>query len=100
MLYGYSVSTCMSSGLSEPGGMGLGTLGFNPPVAQRMCNEAGLLNFTMHDFKDPANLYYECVAPGGDSQPRLTPQTTSATVDLSDMPAPAFCRCHGGGYGL
>lgn len=98
MLYGFSVSVCMSSALSEPGGMGLGTLGFNPPVAKRMCNEAGFLNFTTHDFKDPANLYYECIAPGGDSSALLQAQPTVANVDLSSMPAPAFCRCHGGGF--
>merc|ERR1719464_969168 len=41
MFYGFSLSSCLSSSLSEPGGMGLGTLGFNPPVAERMCREAG-----------------------------------------------------------
>ena len=30
MFYGFSVSACMSSALSEPDGAGLGTLGFNP----------------------------------------------------------------------
>ena len=82
MLYGFSVSTCMSSALSEPGGMGLGTLGFSPPVAQRICGEAGFLNFTMHDFKDPANLYYECIAPGGDA-PHLTPQECAEVSRLT-----------------
>jgi len=57
--YGFSVSTCMSSALSEPGGAGLGTLGFNPEVAERMCRAAGFTRFTAHDFDDPANLYYE-----------------------------------------
>ena len=59
MLYGFSVSACMSSALSEPDGAGLGTLGFNPEVAERMVREAGFTRFTMHDFKDPGNLYYE-----------------------------------------
>ena len=59
MMYGFSVTACMSSALSEPGGMGLGTLGFNPEVAERMCREAGFSRFAMHDFEDPANLYYE-----------------------------------------
>lgn len=59
LLYGFSVSACMSSALSEPDGMGLGTLGFNPVVAERMVREAGFTRFRMHDFDDPANLYYE-----------------------------------------
>jgi 2-polyprenyl-3-methyl-5-hydroxy-6-metoxy-1,4-benzoquinol methylase len=59
MLYGLSVASCMSSALSEPGGAGLGTLGFNPEVARRMCTEAGFSRFTVHDFDEPANLYYE-----------------------------------------
>jgi 2-polyprenyl-3-methyl-5-hydroxy-6-metoxy-1,4-benzoquinol methylase len=59
MMYGMSVASCMSSGLSEPGGAGLGTLGFHPELAGRMCREAGFSRFTVHDFDDPANLYYE-----------------------------------------
>jgi SAM-dependent methyltransferase len=59
MMYGLSVTSCMSSALSEPGGAGLGTLGFNTEVADRMCREAGFSRFAVHDFDDPANLYYE-----------------------------------------
>lgn len=59
MFYGFSVSACMSSALSEPDGAGLGTLGFNPEVAERMTGEAGFSRFRMHDFEDPSNLYYE-----------------------------------------
>lgn len=59
MFYGFSVSACMSSALSEPGGAGLGTLGFNPEVAEKMVREAGFTHFVAHDFEDPANLYYE-----------------------------------------
>ena len=59
MFYGFSVSACMSSALSEPGGAGLGTLGFNPVVAQRMVREAGFSRFQQHDLDDPSNLYYE-----------------------------------------
>ncbi len=59
MLYGFSVTACMSSALSEPDGAGLGTLGFNPEVAERMTREAGFTRFRQHDFEDPANLYYE-----------------------------------------
>lgn len=59
MMFGFSVSSCMSSALSEPGGAGLGTLGFNTEVAERMVRDAGFTRFTVHDFEDPANLYYE-----------------------------------------
>lgn len=59
MFYGFSVSACMSSAMSEPGGAGLGTLGFNPAVAREMTAEAGFSRFTEHDFGEAANLYYE-----------------------------------------
>ena len=59
MFYGFSVSACMSSALSEPNGAGLGTLGFNPEVAREMTQEAGFTRFTQHDFGEAANLYYE-----------------------------------------
>jgi hypothetical protein len=59
MMYSTSVATCMSSAMSEPGGAGLGTLGFNPTIAERMCRDAGFTTFVTHDFDDPANLYYE-----------------------------------------
>jgi 2-polyprenyl-3-methyl-5-hydroxy-6-metoxy-1,4-benzoquinol methylase len=59
MMYGTSVATCMSSALSEPGGAGLGTLGFPRQLAEQMCREAGFTRFSCHDFDDPANLYYE-----------------------------------------
>jgi SAM-dependent methyltransferase len=59
LFYGFSVSACMSSALSEPGGAGLGTLGFNPEVARKMTANAGFSRFRVLDFDDPANLYYE-----------------------------------------
>ena len=59
LMYSTSVATCMSSALSEPGGAGLGTLGFHPELAEQMCKEAGFTSFSVHDFDDPANLYYE-----------------------------------------
>ena len=59
LMYGTSVTTCMSSALSEPGGAGLGTLGLHRELAEAMCREAGFRRFTLHDFDDPANLYYE-----------------------------------------
>ncbi len=59
MMYGFSVLSCLSSSLSEPGGAGLGTLGFSEPVARRMTAEAGFTRFQRHDFDNPVNAYYE-----------------------------------------
>ena len=59
LMYGLSVTSCLSSGLSEPGGAGLGTLGLHPRLAEQICREAGFSRFTRHDFDDPVNLYYE-----------------------------------------
>ena len=59
MFYGFSISACMSSAMSEPDGAGLGTLGFNPRVARQMTAEAGFSRFKEHDFGEAANLYYE-----------------------------------------
>jgi SAM-dependent methyltransferase len=59
MMYGFSVLSCMSSALSEPGGAGLGTLGFTEPLARTMTAAAGFTHFTRHDFDNPVNAYYE-----------------------------------------
>lgn len=59
MMYGFSITSCLSSAMSEPGGAGLGTLGFGTGVAEQMARAAGFRRFTVHDFDDPANLYYE-----------------------------------------
>jgi 2-polyprenyl-3-methyl-5-hydroxy-6-metoxy-1,4-benzoquinol methylase len=59
VMYGFSVLCCMSSALSEPGGLGLGTLGFPEPVARKMTSEAGFSRFTTRDFENPINAYYE-----------------------------------------
>jgi 2-polyprenyl-3-methyl-5-hydroxy-6-metoxy-1,4-benzoquinol methylase len=59
MMYGTSVATCMSSALSEPGGAGLGTLGLPPEKLELLCRDAGFTRVEVHDFGDPANLYYE-----------------------------------------
>lgn len=59
MMYGFSILCCMSSALSEPGGAGLGTLGFTEAVARRMTAEAGFTRFKRHDYDNPFNAYYE-----------------------------------------
>lgn len=59
MFYGLSVSSCMASALSEPGGAGLGTVGLPGDLLRSMAEAAGFTRFTVHDVEDPANLYYE-----------------------------------------
>ena len=59
MFYAFSVMGCMSSAMSEPGGAGLGTLGFNEQVAREMTAEAGFTRFKRHDFENAFNAYYE-----------------------------------------
>jgi len=59
MMYGFSVLSCLSSGLSHPEGAGLGTLGFSEPTARAMTAAAGFTRFTRHDFDNPVNAYYE-----------------------------------------
>ena len=59
MFYAFSVMGCMSSAMSEPGGAGLGTLGFNEQVARKMTAEAGFTQFKRHDFENAFNAYYE-----------------------------------------
>ena len=96
--------------------MGLGTVGFNPPVAERMVKKVGFGHFKTFDFKDPSNLYYEAaeITP----QPALSDAfkgkktgggvsvagsvagsveasgTSTSAIDLSKTPAPAYCTCH------
>ncbi|GAC1320617.1 MAG: class I SAM-dependent methyltransferase [Acidimicrobiales bacterium] len=59
LLYGSSVTSCMSSALSEPDGAGLGTLGLPPDALRTLCRAAGFERVVLHDLDDPANLYYE-----------------------------------------
>jgi 2-polyprenyl-3-methyl-5-hydroxy-6-metoxy-1,4-benzoquinol methylase len=58
MMYGASVVTCMSSALSEPGGLGLGTLGFHEGLARQMTAEAGFEHFEPLDLGHPVNAFY------------------------------------------
>ena len=58
--YGISILICLSSALSEPGGAGLGTLGFNPALGCQMTQASGFSSFQQYAFEeDPINYYYE-----------------------------------------
>lgn len=59
LFYGFSVASCLQSALSEPDGLGLGTLGLHPARAEQLTRDAGFSRFSTHDFGDAANLYYE-----------------------------------------
>jgi len=58
LMYGTSVMSCMSSALSEPGGLGLGTLGFPEDLARRMTRDAGFTRFEPLDLGHPINAFY------------------------------------------
>ena len=58
LMYGTSVLTCMSSGLSEPGGLGLGTLGLHEELLRQMVAEAGFTRFETLDLGHPVNAFY------------------------------------------
>ena len=59
MFYAFSVLICMSSGLSEPGGAGLGTVGFHEEMARQMTREAGFTHFRKLDISDMFDNRYE-----------------------------------------
>lgn len=59
LLYGFSVTSCLQSAMSQPDGLGLGTVGLHPARAEELTTEAGFGSFITHDFDDAANLYYE-----------------------------------------
>ena len=58
LMYATSVLVCMSSGLSEADGLGLGTLGLHPDLARKMAGEAGFPSFETVDLDHPANAFY------------------------------------------
>jgi 2-polyprenyl-3-methyl-5-hydroxy-6-metoxy-1,4-benzoquinol methylase len=59
MFYGFSVASCLQSAMSEPDGLGLGTLGLHPARAEELVAASGFTSFATHDLDDAANLYYE-----------------------------------------
>jgi len=60
MLYGMSIVYCMSSGMSEPGGAGLGTLGLTVETLEALAEGAGFGSVEVREFEvDPLNRYFE-----------------------------------------
>ncbi len=59
LMYGFSVLSCMSSGLSEPGGAGLGTLGLPESRAKEIATKAGFTRFRRLRIDHPTNAFYE-----------------------------------------
>ena len=58
LMYGMSVATCMSSALSEPSGLGLGTLGLHEAKLREMVHTAGFTRFDPLDLGHPVNAFY------------------------------------------
>jgi SAM-dependent methyltransferase len=61
LFYGMSIHYCMTTSLAH-GGTGLGTCGFNPHVAERMCADAGFATFRRVEMENPFNTLYEATA--------------------------------------
>jgi len=59
MMLGFSITSCMSSATSEPGGMGLGTVGLPASRLRALAEAAGFSRFRSHDPGEPSNVYYE-----------------------------------------
>ena len=59
LLYGFSVTVCMSAGMSTPDGAGLGTLGFNEEVARTMTRDAGFSRFNVLEYGNAMNAFYD-----------------------------------------
>ena len=59
LMYGISVLSCMSSALSEPGGLGLGTLGLPESRARSMAESVGFTRFGRMAVDHSVNAFYE-----------------------------------------
>lgn len=60
MQYGYSISSCLASATSQPGGAALGTLGLPPSEVERLAGAAGFSSVRVISLEDdPVHLYYE-----------------------------------------
>ena len=60
LAYSFSVTVCMSAGLSTPDGAGLGTLGFHEQKAREMSGDLGFTRFDVLPFEgDVFNAFYD-----------------------------------------
>ncbi len=59
MMFGFSLTACMSSATSEPDGMGLGTVGLPESKLRELATAAGFATVVPHDPGEPSNVYYE-----------------------------------------
>lgn len=60
LFYGFSVLYCMTTSLAH-GGAALGTCGFNPHTAERLCHEAGFSEVRRLPLDNPFNNVYEII---------------------------------------
>jgi SAM-dependent methyltransferase len=58
LFHGFSVLYCMTTSLAQ-GGVGLGTLGFHPPMVNEMCGKAGFSSVRQVPIENPFNNLYE-----------------------------------------
>ncbi len=58
MFLGFSLTSCLASSMSEPGGAGLGTIGLPPSAVAKLGQDAGFRSCSQLAVDDPANLYY------------------------------------------
>ena len=59
LLYSISVLDCLACSTYEEGDAGLGTLGLPEPVAREMTAATGFARFTVRDFGNPSNSFYD-----------------------------------------
>jgi hypothetical protein len=57
--FAFGLTLRMSSALSEPGGLGLGTLGLHEQRAREMTTDAGFSRFRRLEIEHPVNAFYE-----------------------------------------
>jgi 2-polyprenyl-3-methyl-5-hydroxy-6-metoxy-1,4-benzoquinol methylase len=58
-MYPTSIFGCLQTGMSEPGGAGLGTFGLPEPAMRELAKDAGFTRFRRLDIPSPINAYYE-----------------------------------------
>ena len=59
LMYGFSIASCLQSAMSEPDGLGYGTLGLHTAELTELVQAAGFERIVTHDLGDTTNLYHE-----------------------------------------